>query len=84
MINFAINENLKKLAEGLAEEMLSTNSDERELVVPDTDIKLFLVKDGTPKAQELNEIPGAFLGASLKYKNTMFLVFRTNKKAVLS
>ena len=84
MINIKINENLKQLAEQVAEEMLNQDLVEKELLVPGTEIKLFLVKDNTDRAIELNEIPGSFLGVSINYKNRDFLIFRTTKVIKLS
>lgn len=77
----AKNPECMKAAKAAADLMEKDSLDIKEFTIPNTSIKLFLVKDGTQKAKELNEIKGSFLGMSYEFDEKVFLVFRTNKTA---
>ena len=83
MIDIRTNPKIKESAQLVAEQMIQNNLDEKELIIPNTGIKLFLVRDDTEKVKKLNLTPGAFLGISFEFKGIKFLVFRTNKTANL-
>ena len=63
----------------IAAEMNLEKADEKQFSIPDTEIKLYLIRAETERAKELNQIPGAFLGSSIVHEGETFLVFRTTK-----
>ena len=80
MFDFKTNEKTRGVLADMAEAMNAEKIDEKEFTFPNTEIKLFLIRGGTPRAAELNEIKGAFLGSSIEHGGETFLVFRTITK----
>lgn len=71
---------LVEAATAVATEIIQTNDkNEKDFLIPGTQIKLFVVIADSPRADVLNKIPGAFLGIHFSHKGKEFLIFRRNK-----
>jgi hypothetical protein len=69
---------MKNLLEEAAADMVKTSElNEREVTL--RKMKLFLVRSGTERSEEMNKIQGSFLGITITSGEETFLVFRTNK-----